>query len=136
MDDFLFGGKIGTDECTQIMVDFFATCAKIEVPIVDEKTEGPQTLIIFTGRELDSILMEVRILKENNENLQTLIKEILKKSITLEVMQSLIGSLNFMYRAIVHGRPFCRRLINVTRGVIKPYHHIRITKAIRLDLQT
>ena len=51
-------------------------------------------------------------------------------------MQSRIGSLNFMCRAIVPGRPFCRRLINATRDVIKPYYHIRITKAILLNLQT
>ena len=107
------------------------------VPVADEKTEGPQTIIIFLGFELDSILMEVRIPKDKIMKLQSLIEEILhKSSITLEVMQSLLGSLNFMCRAIVPGRPFCRRLINATRGITKPYHHIRISKAMRLDLQT
>ena len=137
MDDFLFGGKAATDECKQIMSTFFATCAKMGVPIAEEKTEGPQTVIIFLGLELDSDLMEVRIPKDKIEHLQAQIKEILKKkSVTLNSMQSLIGSLHFMCRAIVPGRPFCRRLINAIRGVTKPYHHIRITKAMRLDLQT
>ena len=91
-----------------------------------------KTVIIFLGLKLDSILMEVRIPNEKIENLQTLIKEILKKKIiTLEVMQSLIGSLNFMCRAILPGRPFCRRLINATMGVISPYPHDK-----SLDLQT
>lgn len=137
LDDFLFGGNAGTNECKQIMSTFFATCKKMGVPIAEEKTEGPQTVIIFLGLELDSVLMEVRIPTEKIEQLQTQIQEILnKKSVTLNSMQSLIGSLHFMCRAIVPGRPFCRRLINAIRGVTKPYHHIRITKAIRLDLQT
>ena len=137
LDDFLFGGEAGTTDCQEIMTSFFKTCGKMGVPVADEKTEGPQTIIIFLGFELDSILMEVRIPKDKIMKLQSLIEEILhKSSITLEVMQSLLGSLNFMCRAIVPGRPFCRRLINATRGITKPYHHIRISKAMRLDLQT
>lgn len=137
LDDFLFGGEAGTTDCQEIMTSFFKTCGKMGVPVADEKTEGPQTIIIFLGFELDSILMEVRIPKDKIMKLQSLIEEILhKSSITLEVMQSLLGSLNFMCRAIVPGRPFCRRLINATRGITKPYHHIRSSKAMRLDLQT
>ena len=49
-------------------------------------------------------------------------------------MQSLIGSLNFCCRAIVPGRPFCRRLINATCGLTKPFHHIRVNKPMKLDL--
>ena len=137
LDDFLFGGEAGTTDCQEIMTSFFKTCGKMGMPVADEKTEGPQKIIIFLGFELDSILMEVRIPKDKIMKLQSLIEEILhKSSITLEVMQSLLGSLNFMCRAIVPGRPFCRRLINATRGITKPYHHIRISKAMRLDLQT
>ena len=61
------------------------------VPVADEKTEGPQTIIIFLGFELDSILMEVRIPKDKIMKLQSLIEEILhKSSITLEVRRDVI----------------------------------------------
>lgn len=50
-------------------------------------------------------------------------------------MQSLIGSLNFACRAIVPGRPFCRRLIKATCGLTKPHHHLRITSDMKKDLQ-
>ena len=49
-------------------------------------------------------------------------------------MQSLIGSLIFYCRAIIPGRPFCRRLINATCSLSKQYHHLRITRPIRLNL--
>ena len=80
LDDFLFEGKAGgTDECKQIISAFNATCSKMEVRIAEGKTEGPQTVIIILGLELDSVLMEVRIPKEKkNEHLQTQIIEILK----------------------------------------------------------
>ena len=51
LDDILFGGNAATDECKQIMSTFFATCAKMGVPIAEEKIEGPQTVIIFLGFE-------------------------------------------------------------------------------------
>ena len=41
-----------------------------------------------------------------------------------------------MCRAIVPGRPFCRRLINSTSDINCPHHHIRLTKGMRQDLQT
>lgn len=53
----------------------------------------------------------------------------------LKQMQSLIGSLNFACRAIVPGRPFCRRLINATCGLTKPHHHLRVTADMKKDLQ-
>ena len=49
-------------------------------------------------------------------------------------MQSVTGSLQFACRAIVPGRPFCRRLINSICGLTKPHHHIRLNQGIREDL--
>lgn len=57
-----------------------------------------------------------------------------KRKVTLRTIQSLIGVLQFACRAIIPGRPFCRRLINATCGVINPYHHIRVTQNIKKDL--
>ena len=48
----------------QIAGAFFATCTKMEILIADENPEGPQTVIIFLGLELESILTEVQIPKE------------------------------------------------------------------------
>lgn len=58
-----------------------------------------------------------------------------KKKIKLRDLQSLIGLLNFACYVVVPGRAFLRRLINLTKGVIKPYHKIRLNKQDRLDLK-
>jgi hypothetical protein len=55
--------------------------------------------------------------------------------VRLQQLQSLIGSLNFCCRAVSVGRPFCRRLINATCGINKPYHRVRVTQSMKLDLE-
>jgi hypothetical protein len=58
-----------------------------------------------------------------------------KKSATLQELQSLIGTLNFSCQVIAPGRAFLQRIINLTRGVSKPHHHIRLTNGFREDVK-
>ena len=57
-----------------------------------------------------------------------------KKSATLRELQSLIGSLNFACKVIPPGRAFLQRIINLTVGIKKPHHHMRLTKAFYEDI--
>lgn len=135
LDDFL-GGDTSHTACERLMQVFRNFMAELNVPLAEEKTEGPTEVLCFLGLELDSIQMVVRIPKEKQDELLHKIEFVLsKEKVTLKQMQSLIGSLNFCCRAIIPGRPFCRRLINATCGLTKPNHHLRVTKPIRLDLQ-
>lgn len=61
LDDFLFSGKRGTDQCAYIMSVFKDKMTLLGVPIAVEKTEGPTTKICFLGLEIDSEEMVVRI---------------------------------------------------------------------------
>ncbi len=49
-------------------------------------------------------------------------------------LQSFIGLLNFACSVVTVGRPFLRRLINLTLGLRCPHHKRRLTKAVRADL--
>ena len=75
----------------------------------------PQAKIVEIVKKIDEILLRAKC--------------------TLKQMQSLIGSLNFACRAIIPGRPFCRRLINSTCGLTKPHHHLSISASMRKDLK-
>lgn len=134
LDDFL-GGDKSESGCKENMAIFKDSMEEIGVPLADEKTEGPCQVLVFLGLELDSREMVVRIpsdkIKEVVEKIQGVIS---KKSATLKQLQSLIGSLNFCCRAIAIGRPFCRRLINLTCGVTRPHHHVRLNKQVKTDL--
>lgn len=136
LDDFLMAGKQGTNDCQALLDQFHQCLQRLSVPIATEKTEGPTTCLIFLGLEIDSVEMVVRIPMNKLIEIRVKITEMLKKEkVTLRCMQSLIGALNFACRAIIPGRPFCRRLINAICGLTVPHHHLRINKGIRQDLK-
>ena len=109
----------GTDERTNGRTD----------GLTDRKTICPS---YFVCR---GIKMVVRIpLTKVTEIIEKIRLVKLKEKVTLRTMQSLIGILQFACRAIVPGRPFCRRLINSTCGLTCPHHHLRITKSMKQDL--
>ena len=105
LDDFIFGGERNTDQCKLMMESFFQTSSNFGIPLAEEKIEGPTTVLIFLGLEIDSVLMQVRIPLEKIKVLVEQIQLILqhKHSVTLKELQSLLGSLNFMCRAIMPG---------------------------------
>ncbi len=135
LDNF-FGGDKTVTGCSNAMTCFTTVMQELNVPLTDEKTEGPSEIIVFLGLELDSNAMVVRIPREKITEVIEKIEQIIAcKKATLKKLQSLIGSLNFCCRAIAVGRPFCRRLINATCGAARPFHRIRVSKNMKLDLQ-
>lgn len=135
VDDYLFAGQKHTSECSDIMHCFFSCASSLGIPVAPEKTEWPCTIIIFLGLEIDSNTMVVRMPYSKVCEILLKIQAVkAERKVTLKVMQQLIGVLNFAARVIVPGRPFLRRLINATRGLTKPYHHLRVTLDIKRDL--
>ena len=47
-----------------------------------------------------------------------------RKKVTLWELHSLIGTLNFACEVSVPLRPFLRRLIDLTMGIVKPHFHV------------
>ena len=135
LDDFL-GGHRSKEGCMTNMRIFAETMHELGVPLADEKTEGPSHVLVYLGLELDSIEMVVRIPKEKMQEVVEKINSVIgRQKVSLKIMQSLIGSLNFCCRAITVGRPFCRRLINATCGVKRSHHYVRITQEMKRDLR-
>ena len=136
LDDFLFGGKAGTSHCNNLLSQFFQLCQELKVPLALNKTILPTTVITFLGLVLDSDEMVIRIPNSKIHDLKEKIQAMLsKEKTTLQRVQSLIGSLSFACKAIPVGRPFLRRLIDLTVGVVpEKHHHLRISKEVKEDL--
>ena len=49
-------------------------------------------------------------------------------------LQSLIGTLNFVCKVIPTPRPFLQRMVELTRKVSKPHHHIKLRSGFLKDL--
>ena len=134
LDDFFFVNK-SVSACKEDLNAFLRLCEDINVPIAKEKTFLPDKVMTFLGYEIDSINSEVRLPQEKICKCKTYIQDMLqKKKAKLCEIQSLIGLLNFACGVVVPGRAFLRRLINLTIGVKKAYHHIRLSQEVKKDL--
>lgn len=134
LDDFLIIAP-SLQLCQEALRKFLSLCEDIGVPMADEKTEGPTRILTFAGIELDCVKGQARLPLEKIEKCKAAIQETLsRKKVSLRQLQSLIGLLNFACKVVTPGRVFLRRLINLTIGVKKPHHMIRVNQGARQDL--
>ena len=137
LDDFC-GCSKDKEKAKNSLTNTLSCFEALGVPVSDEKVEGPSTNIKFLGLEVDTIEMVVRLPSDKLNDLRSSIDWFInrkQKKVTLRELQSLIGKLNFACRAISPGRAFCRRLIDATMGIKKPFHTIRVTKSMVDDLR-
>ena len=79
--------------------------------------------------------MEARLPEDKLQRTQDLLTSFTKRrSARLVELQSLIGTLQFACKAVVPGRTFLQRMINLTRGFPSRFHHIRLNKEFSKDL--
>lgn len=135
LDDFLFVGEPSSTECQYALDSFLLLCKQVGIPIKHSKTVTPTMCLTFLGIELDTQLMLARLPVDKVHKIIALLQSFLSKSkVSLKELQSLIGLLNFACRVVVPGRAFLRRLINLTIGLSKSYHHVRLSTEAKADL--
>jgi hypothetical protein len=132
--DFLFVADT-KQKCHLSLQKFIKMCNDLGVPIAPHKTMGPLTTITFLGIELDSLRMCARLPVDKLESYSSEIRDIiLREKITLRELKSIIGKLQFSTAVIPSGRAFLRRLHDLTVNIRKPFHFIRLTRAVKADL--
>jgi len=132
LDDFIFLGRPGTEECSLLMKEFDNLCASLGVPLAVEKEEGPVTKFIYLGLGIDTEEFKIYILEEKICKLKIQLNHALTRSkITLKELQSLAGSLAFCSKAL----PSARAFYGAMSGVSKPYHFIRVSRGMKEDIQ-
>lgn len=122
VDDFLVGGKPGTDQCAAAVATIVREFARLHIPISLSKFEAeatPDTIARFLGILIDTVRMEARLDPERLATIRASLKEWLnRKSCTAKELQSLIGVLSFAAKVVQAGRTFLRRMITtLTAGV-------------------
>ena len=135
LDDFL-GGHVLEHRSNFIYRVFEALCAFIGVPLALDKTVLPCTLIEYLGLLIDTVLRQLVVPKDKVlDALQRIDNVATKKKCTLKELQSLIGSLNFLCRAIRPGRAYLRRLVDATKGITVSHFYVSVTKEMKADLR-
>ena len=106
----------------------------IGLPLAPDKFIGPAQSLEFLGLTIDTVRMAVAILPNKSQTILKEVEEILACSkCRVKKVQSLVGLLNFITRAVQHGRPFSWKMYNMIAG-IKPHWHINITQEVKRDL--
>ena len=104
------------------------------IPRAPEKTEGPETSLAFLGITLDVPHFLAKLPDDKLRTCHGLIQRaVAQRNITQKGLQSILGHLNFACRVVVPGRAFLRRIYALTHKALRPYHHIKMTKAAKAD---
>ena len=69
VDDFFFVGTAGSKECSQLMVAMRDICGELEVPLSDEKEDGPAPQLTFLGVLLDSVRQTISLPEDKQEKM-------------------------------------------------------------------
>ena len=140
MDDYFFvGGPVegapGIKYCAELVGCFENVCDHFGVPLSKDKSVGPTSKIVFLGLEIDSVEQVVSVPADKLAAITKKISTALGQSfMSLRDLQSLVGSLSFICRAVSPGRAFLRRLIDLTIGLRRPFQKIKLTKGAKMDL--
>ena len=136
LDDFFLVAPPNSNECSNNLSTCKAICAELGVPLAEEKTLGPSTVITFLGIELDSVKFEARLPVPKLVKVKSAVNKFLSlKSATKRQLLSLIGYLQHCCKVIAQARPFLRRLIDLSTTVQNLDRPIRITSSAKDDLQ-
>ena len=130
LDDFLLM-HYRLEFCKDLMRDFLHVCGEINLPIAMDKTEWPETRMVFLGNLLDGEQLIVVIPLEKKLKAMNMINEFTgRKKTTVKKLQVLTGYLNFLTKAIFAGRAFTRRIYAKYTAMkdekLKQYHHISL----------
>ncbi len=135
LDDFLTLGPAGSKECAENVCISRSVFARLGLPLHPTKCEGPTTILVFLGIELDSVLQIARLPREKFlATLQLLQFWSTKAWCTRKELESLCGSLHHVCKVVPPGRSFLRRMLNLLCGFRNPNHPIRLNLDFKRDL--
>ena len=136
LDDFIIFGPPDSPQCRRALEKAMELCEILGVPIAVHKTEGPATVIVFLGIEIDTSKGELRLPREKLRRLQREIRMWKgRRSCTKRELLSLIGQLQHACCVVKAGRTFLRRMISLSTVARQLHHRIRLNKGFRSDLQ-
>ena len=136
IDDFITMGAPGSLECSRNHAIMHETCEDTGFPYEPDKDEGPATAITFTGVELDSVAMELRLPLEKLARLKSTLGGWRgRKACRKRELLSLIGVLAHACKVVRSGRPFLRRLIDLSMSVRRLDQFVRLNWEARSDVE-
>ena len=115
LDDYFLLGPPESLECQRALETTLTCCWNLGVQVADYKTEGPSTLLVFLGIEVDTINRTLRFPREKLHQLQEEIRSWAgRHSCKKKALLSLIGQLQHACCVVQPGRTLLRRMIDLS----------------------
>ena len=109
---------------------------RLGVPLAPEKCVPPTTRLVLLGVELDTTTMTISLPSEKAIAILDALRDLYPHSKTTKrQLLSLVGKLVHASKCVPPGRGFTRRLLDAALTATRPGHRVRITAALRRDLQ-
>ena len=131
LDDFFIAGP----QCSQHLDTLTSLCELLNIPLTEDKREGPTTQLEYLGILLDSSSLEARLPPDKLQELKVTLplwKE--RASFSKQELLSLIGTLSFAAKVVPAGRTFLRRAIDLSTSASQPHETISLDRGFRLDI--
>ncbi len=136
VDDFITLEAPRSAECSSNNVIMHETCEHLGLSPEPEKDEGPDTAISFTGTEIDSIAMELKLPAEKLSRLKAELGYWRKRrACKKRELLSLLGLLAHASKVVRAGRTFVRRLIDLSTTAKRLDHFVRLSTEARSDIE-
>lgn len=136
LDDFITAGPPDSDQCQYNLDTAIAVCQRLGLPLHPKKCEGPSSVLVILGIELDSTEQMARLPSDKLKALHELLLSWEHRSwCNRQQLESLIGHLHHAAKVCWPGRAFIRRMIDLLWCFRRRDHPIRLNREFHKDLQ-
>ena len=136
LDDYFIAGPPHSPNCHRNLGCLVSLCSFLQIPLAEDKQEGPTTQLEYLGILLDSAALEARLPPSKLSDLKAAIASWSARSTCTKVeLLSLIGTLSFAAKVVPAGRTFLRRAIDLSSTVPRLRDTIALNEGFRLDLE-
>ena len=129
LDDFHTLGPPNSQTCQRNVDTSIQQFQDWGIPLHPDKLESPSTILTVLGIELDSLLLQARLLQEKFACIDTLLVSwSQKRHCTRKELESLIGNLQHTCKVVPSGRTFLHSMINLLSPFCRENHPIRLNR--------
>ena len=108
LDDFIVLGPPGSPVCSQSLLTLKQLCSELNIPLAEDKQDGPTPVITFLGIVIDTVRGELRLPEDKLRRLTEAVQQWLgRKSCTRRELESLIGVLHHACKVTAQAGHFC-----------------------------
>ena len=135
LDNYLFLGSPGTEECADALRTALDVCSMLGFPVAIHKIEGPSPVLSFLGIEIDTVAWQLRLPEVKLSAIRNVLRSWAgRRRCTKRDLQSLLGLLNHAASVVGPGQTFLRGIIDALPHAVAQHHHVRLNAGARADI--